>query len=335
VAGILGGGAVTGGPIPPSISVVIPTFNRCRYLHGTLAPLLAEPDALEVVVVVDGSQDGSYELLAEMAREDPRVRPVLIENRGMTEARLAGARAAEGEIVLLLDDDVRLEPGVVRGHARAHSARSDLVVVGAMPVAGGPQSGPRDYPRVMYAREYEQHCARWTAHPDNILNSFWEGNVSLRRDRLLALPPPAPAEFGLVYHTDRDFGLRCQRAGLTGVYDEDLRAWHHYSRSPAQFLSDARRSGRGLVVLHEAHPRVLGPFTDDTVLVHVPAAVRPLLLAGARRPRIGFALDVAVRVLGRVRLYRLQRFAAQLRRVIEQLRAARAVQRIRRATGGA
>jgi glycosyltransferase involved in cell wall biosynthesis len=316
---------VTSGPSRPSISVVIPTFNRRAYLPDTLAPLLAEPDALEVVVVVDGSQDGSYELLQEVARENPRLRPLLIENRGMTDARLAGARAAEGEIVLLLDDDVRLEPGVVRGHALVHADRSDLVVVGGMPVPGGPQSGPRDYPRAIYAREYERHHAHWTAHPDSVLSSFWEGNVSLHRERLLALDPPTPRELGRAYHADRDFGLRLQRAGMTGVFVEQLRGWHHYSRSPSRFVRDAASSGRALVLLHAAHSQVLGPFTEQTVLAHVPAPVQPLVLFCARRPRPVLMLDFAVRVLGRLRLYRPQRFAAQLRRVVEQLRVTRAV----------
>lgn len=303
--------------------MVIPTFNRRAYLSDTLAPLLAEPDALEVVVVVDGSQDGSYELLQEMAREDPRVRPLLIENRGMTAARMAGAAVAEGEIVLLLDDDVRLEPGVVRGHALAHADRLDLVVVGGMPVLGGPQSGPRDYPRAMYAQEYEQHRVYWAAHPDCVLGSFWEGNVSLHRERLLALDPPTPRELGRVYHADRDFGLRCQRAGMTGVFVEELRGWHQYSRSPSRFVCDAASSGRGLVLLHAAHRQILGPFTDQTVLVHVPAPLRSFVRLCARRPRLVSVLDFVVGVLGRLRLYRPQRFAAQLRRVVEQLRVTR------------
>ena len=49
------------------------------------------------------------------------------------------------------------------------------------------------------------------------------------------------------------------------------------------------------------------------------------MLACARRSRLAFVLDFAVRVLGRLRLYRPQRFAAQLRRVVEQLRVTRAM----------
>jgi glycosyltransferase involved in cell wall biosynthesis len=316
------------GAVPPSISVVIPTFNRREFLPATLAPLLAEPDALEVVVVVDGSQDGSYELLQDIAGENPRLRSLLIENRGMTEARLAGAAAARGEIVLLLDDDVRLEPGVVRGHALAHAARTDLVVVGAMPVAGGPQSGPRDYPRAMYARDYERRCDRWTAEPESVLRTFWEGNVSLARDRLLALDPPEPPELGRVYHTDRDFGLRCQRAGLTGVFIGDLRGWHYFSRTPDQFVRDARDSGRGLWLLHQAHPDELGSFSDQQLLSTVPRPLLPVVRLAVTRSRPREVIRLAVAIFGRLHCYPLQRAAAYVLRVTEQLRE---INRIRRA----
>ena len=104
----------------------MPTYNRVALLERMLEPLLAEPDALEVVVVVDGCEDGSLELLQSMAQHDSRLRPARIDNSGMGEARTAGARAASGEVVLLIDDDVLLEPGIVRGHARVHAAAQGL-----------------------------------------------------------------------------------------------------------------------------------------------------------------------------------------------------------------
>jgi len=78
-------------------------------------------------------------------------------------------------------------------------------------------------------------------------------------------------------------------------------------------------------LLTEDVPAFPPRFWKQTVLAHVPAPVQPLVLFCARRPRPVLMLDFAVRVLGRLRLYRPQRFAAQLRRVVEQLRVTRAV----------
>jgi glycosyltransferase involved in cell wall biosynthesis len=307
----------------PTISVVMPTYHRRHLLARVLEPLLAEPDALEVIVVVDGSRDGSYELLQTMAVRDKRLRPILIDNRGMGEARLAGARAATGEVVLLLDDDVRVAPGTVAGHARHHAAAERLVVVGGMPVSGGPQRGWRDFPRARYAKEYLRRCEHWLADPESILCTFWEGHLSMRRRDLLALEAPAVPEIARGYHGDVDFGLRCLHAGLTGVFDPSLRAEHLYSRDPAAFLRDAHNSGFGWARLHRFHAEDLGPLTDDFALAGLAWPGRALVRRARSRRWPTRVLALLVRVLGVLRAYRVQGYAAGLRWRVEQERAIR------------
>jgi len=305
----------------------MPTFNRRSYLTRMLAPLLAEPDALEIVVVVDGCRDGSIELLESLAAREPRVRPVSIENSGMDEARMAGARIARGQVVLLLDDDVLAALGTVHGHARAHAAGVHLVVVGAMPVSGGSQSDARDYGRVMYANEYRRHCERWLQHPETILMTLWAGHLSLRRADLLALDPPSLPELGRGYHSDIDFGLRCQHAGLTGIYDPTLRAEHQYRRDPEAFVRDARNSGRSLLLLHEAHPVQLGPITERELLSGLFTPLRMLVQLSLTRDWPVWIAETATSALGVMHLYRLQRGAAQVRKRIEQVREIAAIAR--------
>ncbi len=307
-------------PAAPTVSVVMPTFNRCSQLPRVLEPLLREPDALEIVVVVDGCEDGSLELLERMAEHDPRLRPLQIENSGMGEARMAGALASSGEITLLLDDDVLVAPGTVQGHARAHAAADHLVAVGAMPVSGGPQNDAADYPRVMYANEYARHTARWLRHPESVLSTLWGGHLSLRRADLLSLEPPSPAELARGYHSDVDFGLRCLRAGLKGTFDPSLLAEHLYVRSPEAFLRDARNSGRSLRLVHQAHSRELGPYKQRQVVDEVPGPLRPVVALARYHTWPARLMDVVVTGLGRLRLYRLQRGAAHVRKWMEKIR---------------
>jgi cellulose synthase/poly-beta-1,6-N-acetylglucosamine synthase-like glycosyltransferase len=75
-------------------SVLLATHNRRALLPSVLEPLLNDPAASEIVVVVDGCEDGSLELLRAMADEDPRIKPHFISNRGAARALLAGAREA-------------------------------------------------------------------------------------------------------------------------------------------------------------------------------------------------------------------------------------------------
>jgi glycosyltransferase involved in cell wall biosynthesis len=316
------------------VSVVIATYNRLELLGRVLEPLLAEPDSLEVIVVVDGSSDGSMRWLRDLGALEPRLRPILIGNRGVGAARLAGVQEARGDVVLMLDDDVRLERGTVAGHARHHAAAPGLVVVGAMPVSGGPQRGPRDFPRAIYAAEYRRHCAGWRAEPWSVLPRLWGGHLSVARPDLLALEPPAPAELSRGYHSDIDFGLRCMRAGLRGVFDPGLRAEHLYARDPDAFVRDARSSGRSLSLVHQVHRDTLGPLAPDFAAAGLPWAAAALVRGGGSRGWPVQGLKLAVPALGRLHLYRAQRFTAGLRWRVEQQRAARELAQERRDADG-
>jgi glycosyltransferase involved in cell wall biosynthesis len=103
---------------PPSLSVVIPAYNEASHLPSTLRALVAAVDEseldAEVVVVDDGSTDGTAEAATASADGRLDVRVVSQPNRGRFEARRAGLADARGEYVLFLDSRVRLAPGALR-----------------------------------------------------------------------------------------------------------------------------------------------------------------------------------------------------------------------------
>ncbi len=106
-------GAVVDGDLP-SLSVVIPTFNCGPFLSAALASVRAQEwPHLEVVVVDDGSTDGTADLLAPMAG---RGELLFLQrtNTGPSAARNAGIRAASGTYVIFLDADDTWEPGAFR-----------------------------------------------------------------------------------------------------------------------------------------------------------------------------------------------------------------------------
>jgi GT2 family glycosyltransferase len=95
----------------PSVSVVVLNFNGARYLPTCFESLLTldyPPDRLELMCVDNGSTDGSVELMRE---QFPQVR--LVEtgaNLGFAGGNNAGARAAQGEVVVFLNNDTRVPP---------------------------------------------------------------------------------------------------------------------------------------------------------------------------------------------------------------------------------
>ncbi|HUU36274.1 MAG TPA: glycosyltransferase [Vicinamibacterales bacterium] len=95
----------------PAFTVIVPCWNGEATLDETLRSARAQTAAdLEVIVVDDGSTDGSADLARSHAGADPRVRIVHQTNRGVGAARNAGLAQAHGRYVSFLDADDLLEP---------------------------------------------------------------------------------------------------------------------------------------------------------------------------------------------------------------------------------
>ncbi len=93
------------------VSVIVPCYNGERFVGAAIDSVLAQSGNLEVVVVDDGSTDGSREVLGARLT-DPRVRVERHEtNRGIAAARNTGLAAAQGEFVGFLDQDDCWMPG--------------------------------------------------------------------------------------------------------------------------------------------------------------------------------------------------------------------------------
>lgn len=111
------------GPLPaqPLVSVVIPAYNAERFVLDALRSVLAQDYApLEILLVDDGSQDGTVALVE---REAPSVRIIRQANAGAAAARNTGLREARGDLVCLLDADDGWFPGKLAAqveHLRLH-----------------------------------------------------------------------------------------------------------------------------------------------------------------------------------------------------------------------
>lgn len=90
----------------PLISVVIPVYNKSKYIRGCLESVLSSSlCALEVICVDDGSTDGSLGILREYEKKDPRVNVLTQEHLYAGAARNAGIRSARGKYIHFLDAD--------------------------------------------------------------------------------------------------------------------------------------------------------------------------------------------------------------------------------------
>lgn len=121
------------------ITVVIPAYNSGNKLSLTLARLLdCDTDGLdevEVIVVDDGSPQPLKAVVAACAPR-PRfsIRCLRQENSGPAKARNSGFRAARGELIIFLDDDILCESDFLQRHVTAHSLHPRTVIFGRCPL---------------------------------------------------------------------------------------------------------------------------------------------------------------------------------------------------------
>jgi glycosyltransferase involved in cell wall biosynthesis len=92
-------------------SVIVPCYNAAATLQATIASALAEPEAVEIIAVDDGSTDETPALLSALAAREPRLKVVSQANAGVAAARNAGIRVASSSFIAFLDSDDIWHPG--------------------------------------------------------------------------------------------------------------------------------------------------------------------------------------------------------------------------------
>jgi glycosyltransferase involved in cell wall biosynthesis len=296
------------------VSVVIPTFNRGEKLAEILHPVLDDPLTGEVVVVVDGSRDGSFEMLQEWSLTDPRLRPIFQENAGDAAARQRGIEAASFDVVVVLDDDVVVSAGTIGGHARHHADGKRLLVLGYMPTRVPKPRSPGQVATVLYADEYEKQCEKYEEDPESILRSFWMGNISL--SRVGALEVGFGTKLSIRRHSDMEFGIRCKEAGFEATFDRSLLAQHSHSRTLKRFAAEARFSGEARARLMRQYPAFASDIDPTNEVSRASRAVVRLIGSSWMQPLSARAAMAASSGSSRLRLWRLETiFARTLRRI--------------------
>lgn len=127
----------------PLVSVVTGTYNGAGYLEDSLQSVLDQREVeIELIVVDDGSTDGSSEILARLASSDRRVRLLQQENLGLTRALIRGCAEARGTYIARHDsDDVSL-PGRLESQVATLSNDAALSFVSCYAQFIGPRDEP-------------------------------------------------------------------------------------------------------------------------------------------------------------------------------------------------
>ena len=206
--------------LPVTVSVVVPTHNRRRFLQACLRSVLAQEGVdLEVIVVDDGSTDDTPAMMQSI--RDPRVRGVRhSRSRGSSAARNTGIRSARGRWVAFVDDDDLWAPTKLRRQISAgEAADAVLVYCGAFTFVDGCDSvlADRPVPSPLGIRDEVL-----TANP-------FPGGTSAQLARREALITLGGFDERLPDLEDWDLWIRLTEHGPVAAVDEPLTAYRLHS----------------------------------------------------------------------------------------------------------
>jgi GT2 family glycosyltransferase len=297
-------------PSAPPLSVVIVNWNSRDDVLAGIRSLRAQTDPdLEIVVVDNGSTDGSVEAIAAAFPEVWIVQAG--GNLGFAEGCNRGIEASHGEWVFLLNNDAVAEPDCVAELRRAAAeAPADvgmlqpLIVFQASPETIN-STGIEVY-RAGHA--IDRHLALPVSAAEGAGEPFCAtaGAALYRRNMLerVRLPTGYMSRDFFMYYEDVDLGWRCRLAGYRAAYVAHARVRHRFQgsarRRGASFSATQCRVNRIATLLHNASAwfilRTAPNSLYESLLVMLGSGPRPLLRLLSRVP----ALLAGRRVVGRL-----------------------------------
>jgi GT2 family glycosyltransferase len=234
------------------ISAVVPTFNRREIVTRTLATLFAQdapPDGYEIIVVVDGSTDGTADAL-RLLKPACRLRVIEQENRGLAGARNTGYRAAEADLVLFLDDDMLCDPRLLAAHVVAHKEPGRIVAFGALFLSA-------DSPPSLAAECFRREIGKFHLERRRASEAAWQetdcvfSNTSISRGLLKEF---AGFDEAFRMREDLELGIRLFSAGVRPRYISNAIAYQYYGKTSADLIRDAEAFAVADVMFARKHP---------------------------------------------------------------------------------
>lgn len=214
------------------ISVIMPVYNVACYLPQAVDSVLSQDyEALEVILIDDGSRDESGAICDAYAARDPRVKVIHQKNGGAAAAKNAGLRIATGEFLSFVDSDDYLEPGAYR-YMTELLRRERVEVV-----------------HCAFRNEYRSHSEDFVLHPGrskvdtvSYLNRFHKDwTCALLWNKLYRRELFANVRFEEGHRIDDEFftyrGIMNAKAILV-----DDRIVYHYRRRASSAMNSAKAS---------------------------------------------------------------------------------------------
>ena len=238
------------------LSVVIPTFNRVEILPRVLEMLARQsldPGRFEVIVVDDGSVDGTPRFLQAFSAPY-RFRAFSQPNTGPAGARNRGIIAAQSPLVLFLGDDTVPEEAFLETHRRSHEE------TGGRAAVLGYTTWPKERrvtPFLHHINEYGlQFGYELIEDAENVpFNFFYTSNISISRAALLDAGL-FDTSFPHAAWEDIELSYRLSRSGFRIVYRPGAVVRHYHDITFSSFRRRQFKAGEAAAIFYRKHPEL-------------------------------------------------------------------------------
>jgi glycosyltransferase involved in cell wall biosynthesis len=256
------------------VSIVVPTFNRKEVLAKAVRAYCAQSgvsEIKEVIVVDDGSTDGTDQVVSTLVTELPfPVRKFHQLNRGPASARNIGISQATGEIILFTDDDIIPAPNLIAEHLSWHDQYPEAGTAVLGYVTWAPELRPTPFMNWLGLDGPLFAYGHFLGKAELDFRAFYTCNLSLKRD-FLRPTERFDEDFRGAAWEDTEFGYRLQKRGMRLLYNPAAVGYHYQHMTFAAACQRTHRvalafrileqkdAGKHLLKLMEAESATLPP----------------------------------------------------------------------------
>jgi glycosyltransferase involved in cell wall biosynthesis len=224
--------------------VIVPTYNRLPILQKCLAALENQTinQPYEVVVVDDGSTDGTVEFLQSHRHDFPHIRLLLQNHEGAAIARNTGIDTAQGETIVFIDSDLVVTPIFLEAHAKSLRGKDRFFTYGL----------------VINTSNFDDPTSEKVKITD-ISNAFFAtGNVAIAKHWLIEAGK-FDVNFRQYGWEDLELGVRLKDLGLKLIKCPEAVGYHWHPAftidKMQRMLDVEEQRGRMGIVFYQKHPR--------------------------------------------------------------------------------
>ncbi|MBF0210052.1 MAG: glycosyltransferase [Desulfamplus sp.] len=254
-----------------NVSVIIPTYNRCKIFYKVLKALEAQTIdkyRFEVVVVDDGSTDDTAQMVRDFAiNSQLNIRYFFQENKKQGAARNLGIEHAEMPILIFIGDDTIPDIRFIESHLNFHQKLenpSKSSVIGYTTW----HSEIKITPFMQYIGEFGHQFgySLIDGHGPLRFNFYYTSNLLVPASLLKTLAHFFDEDFDVYGWEDIEFGYRLENIGAKLFLNRDAVAYHYHPVSVASFCRRQENVGRASNIFIKKHPELDWFLGDRAIL---------------------------------------------------------------------